>query len=49
MDFHRNVLYNIFILYGEEKYERIKEECIILNDFSEVLDFAIDVVDEEDE
>ena len=39
---------DIYVLYRDEKYERIKEECVIFNDFGEVLDFAIDVADEED-
>ena len=40
---------DIYVLYRDEKYECIKEECVIFDDFCEVLDFAIDVVDEEDE
>ena len=39
---------DIYVLYRDEKYERIKEECVIFNDFGEVLDFAIDVADGED-
>ncbi len=40
---------DIFIFYREEQYERIKDDCTTFNDFGEVLDYAIDVVDEEDE
>ena len=40
---------DIYVLYRDEKYECIKEECVIFDDFCEVLDFVIDVVDEEDE
>ena len=39
---------DIFVFYREEEYEHIKEECVIFNDFGEVLDFAIDIVDEEE-
>ena len=38
---------DIYIFYKEEKYEFIKDECIIFNDFGDLLDFIIDVVDEE--
>lgn len=34
---------DIFVFYREEEYERIKEECMIFNDFCEVLDYAIDI------
>lgn len=48
----RHICYNshddIFIFYREEEYERIKEECVIFNDFGEVLDYAIDIADEEE-
>ena len=36
---------DIFVFYIEEEYERIKEECVIFNDFCEVLDYAIDIAE----
>ena len=36
---------DIFVFFREEEYERIKEECMIFNDFCEVLDYAIDIAE----
>jgi len=37
--------YDIFVFYKEEEYEHIKEECMIFDDFGEVLDYAIDIAE----
>ena len=38
-------LNDIFAFYTDEDYESIEEECMIFNDFVEVLDYAIDIAE----
>ncbi|MDO5150475.1 MAG: SMI1/KNR4 family protein [Oscillospiraceae bacterium] len=40
-DFHDDV----FVFYNDEGYENIKEDCVTFSDFSEVLDYIIDIAE----